>query len=77
MELEQYQREKFLPGKGVSPDDTDYYVFKIGETVSDTTDFETAASQFLKGHAPKEPEKSSSMIRGWSHTGVEMRGKEW
>ena len=29
-ELEQYRREKLLLGKGVNPDDVDYYAFKIG-----------------------------------------------
>lgn len=54
--LEQYRREKFLLSKGVSADDVDYYAFKIGKLVTDTTDFETAAAEYLKDHAPKEPE---------------------
>lgn len=51
-ELEQYKREKFLLGKGVAADDVDYYAFKIGKLVSDTTDFEKAAEQFLKDNPP-------------------------
>lgn len=53
-ELEQARREKLLLGRGVSPDDVDYYAFKIGKLVTDDTDFETAAAQFLRDHAPKE-----------------------
>ena len=51
-ELEQYKREKFLLGKGVAADDVDYYAFKVGKLVSDTTDFEKAAEQFLKDNPP-------------------------
>jgi hypothetical protein len=47
-ELEQYRREKFLLGKGVSADDVDYYSFKIGKMVTDTLTFEQAAETFLK-----------------------------
>lgn len=54
-ELEQYKREKFLLGKGVPTEDVDYYAFKIGKLVTDTTDFEKAAEQFLKEHTPQEP----------------------
>lgn len=49
-ELEQYKREKFLLGKGISTDDVDYYAFKIGKLVDDKTDFETAAENFMKEH---------------------------
>ncbi len=51
-ELEQYRREKFLLGKGVPADDVDYYAFKIGKLVTDATDFEKAAEQFLKDNPP-------------------------
>lgn len=51
-ELEQYRREKFLLGKGVPAEDVDYYAFKIGKLVTDTTDFEKAAEQFLKDAPP-------------------------
>lgn len=51
-ELEQYKREKFLLGKGVSAEDADYYAFKIAKLVTDTVDFETAAEQFLKDNPP-------------------------
>lgn len=50
--LEQYEREKFLLGKGVPADDVDYYAFKIGKLVTDTTDFEKAAEQYLKDNPP-------------------------
>lgn len=62
-ELEQYRREKLLLGRGVSPDDVDYYAFKIGKLVTEDTDFETAAEQYLKDHAPKEPEKPAGTVR--------------
>ena len=48
---------KFLLDKGVPTGDVDYYAFKIGKLVTDTTDFEKAAEQFLKEHAPQEPAK--------------------
>lgn len=51
-ELEQYKREKFLLGKGVSAEDVDYYAFKISKLVTETTDFEKAAEQFLKDNPP-------------------------
>lgn len=51
-ELEQYRREKFLLGKGVPAEDVDYYAFKIGKLVTDNTDFEKAAEQFLKDTPP-------------------------
>ena len=51
-ELDQYKREKFLLDKGVPADDVDYYAFKIGKLVTDTTDFEAAAEQFLKDNPP-------------------------
>lgn len=51
-ELEQHRREKFLLGKGVPAADVDYYAFKIGKLVTDTTDFEKAAEQYLKDTPP-------------------------
>ena len=51
-ELEQYRREKFLLGKGVSAEDVDYYAFKIGKLVTDTVDFEKAAEAYLKDNPP-------------------------
>ena len=50
--VEQFEREKFLLGKGVPADDVDYYAFKIGKLVSDTTDFEKAAEVYLKDNPP-------------------------
>lgn len=58
-ELEQYRRERYLISKGVPAEDVDYYAFKIGKLVTDTTDFETAAAAYLKDHAPKEPEQQA------------------
>lgn len=46
--VEQYEREKTLLGMGVKADDVDYYVFKIGKMVTDTTDFKKAAEHYLK-----------------------------
>lgn len=51
-EIEQYKREKILLGKGIKPDDVDYYAFKIGKMVSETVDFEKAAETYLKEHPP-------------------------
>lgn len=51
-QVEQYEREKFLLCKGVKADDVDYYAFKIGKLVTDTTDFQKAADQYLKDHPP-------------------------
>lgn len=50
--VEQYEREKFLLSKGVPADDVDYYAFKIGKLVTDATDFEKAAIQFLQDNPP-------------------------
>lgn len=50
--VEQYEREKFLLSKGVSADDVDYYAFKIGKLVTDTTDFQKAAEKYLKDNPP-------------------------
>lgn len=50
--IEQYEREKFLLCKGVPIEDVDYYAFKIGKLVTDTTDFEKAAEQYLKDSPP-------------------------
>lgn len=51
-ELEQHKREKFLLSKGVSPDDVDYYVFKISKMVDENTDFEAAAEKVLADQKP-------------------------
>lgn len=51
-ELEQFRREKFLLGKGVSAEDVDYYAYKIGKQVTDTVDFEKAAEAYLKENPP-------------------------
>ena len=56
--IEQYEREKFLQGKGVPADDLDYYVFKIGRMVTEDVTFEKAAEKFLAEKAP-----SASAIR--------------
>lgn len=61
--IEQYEREKFLLGKGVPAGDVDYYAFKIGKLVSDTVDFEKAAEQYLKDHAPRANEEPSGIMR--------------
>lgn len=50
--VEQFEREKFLLGKGVPADDVDYYAFKIGKLVTDTTDFQKAAEAYLKDNPP-------------------------
>ena len=50
--VEQFEREKFLLGKGVPAEDVDYYAFKIGKLVTDTTDFQKAAEGYLKDNPP-------------------------
>lgn len=52
-ELEQLKRERLLLSKGISADDVDYYVFKIGKLVTDEKTFEQAADEYLKGSKPK------------------------
>ena len=47
-EIEALKREKLLLGKGVAPDDLDYYAFKIGKLVTDDLTFEQAAAQFFR-----------------------------
>lgn len=51
-EIEQNHREKFLVSKGVSPEDVDYYSYKIGKMVTDELTFEKAAEQFLEDKKP-------------------------
>lgn len=51
--VEQYEREKFLRGKGVPEADLDYYAFKIGQLVTKEKTFEAAASDYLKDHKPQ------------------------
>lgn len=50
--VEQFEREKFLLSKGVKAEDVDYYAFKIGKLVTETTDFEKAAEIYLKENPP-------------------------
>lgn len=52
--VEQYEREKFLTGKGVPAEDVDYYSFKIGKLVTDSKTFEQAAEEFLKENNPSK-----------------------
>ena len=52
-ELEQLRRERMLIQRGVSPDDVDYYAYKIGKMVNDTTSFEKAADAFLRQREEK------------------------
>ena len=47
----QLERERSLLTQGVSEEDLDYYVFKIGKLVSEEKDFEAAAKEFLKQRA--------------------------
>ena len=54
-DAEQLRRERFLLLKGVPEDDLDYFVFKIDKLVNDETDFETAATAFLKQREKKPP----------------------
>lgn len=54
-DLTQYQREKLLLDKGVSPDEAEFYAFKIGKLVTDGLPFEKAAESFLKEKASGGP----------------------
>ena len=54
-DAEQLRRERFLLLKGVPEEDLDYCVFKIDKLVNDETDFETAATAFLKQREKKPP----------------------
>ncbi len=54
-DAEQLRRERFLLLKGVAEDDLDYFVFKIDKLVNDETDFESAATAFLKQREKKPP----------------------
>ena len=54
-DAEQLRRERFLLLKGVAEDDLDYFVFKIDKLVNDETDFETAATAYLKQREKKPP----------------------
>lgn len=51
-ELEQARRERTLIARGVPSDDVDYYAYKIGKLVSETTTFEQAAENFMREHPP-------------------------
>lgn len=62
-ELTQYKREKLLLDKGISPEDVDYYAFKIGKLVTDELPFEKAAIQYLEAHSPKRPDPSASAMQ--------------
>lgn len=57
--ITQYEREKYLTGKGVEADDLDYYCFKIGQLVTDKVDFESAADKFFKDHKPRSVRMST------------------
>jgi len=58
--IEQYEREKVLTAKGVSADDLDYYLFKVGQKVNDTVTFEQAADEFLSEHKPNNSVRVST-----------------
>ena len=49
--MTQLERERALLAQGVSEEDLDYYVFKIGKLVTGEKDFDTAAKEFLKQQA--------------------------
>lgn len=51
--VEQFEREKYLRGKGVPEADLDYYAFKIGQLVTKDKTFEAAAGDYLKEHKPQ------------------------
>ena len=52
-EMEMTRRENYLLRQGISPDDVDYYVYKISKSMDGETDFEDAAKEFLKSHNKK------------------------
>ena len=51
--VEQYEHEKIMLGKGVAPEDVDYYVFKAEQLVSDSKSFEQAAEEFINSRKPQ------------------------
>lgn len=48
----QFERERYLTGKGVSEDDLDYFTYKIGQSIGEGEDFNTAAERFFTEHKP-------------------------
>lgn len=72
-ELEQYKRERLLLQKGVPPGDVDYYAFKIGKLVDDSTPFEKAAEGFLQEHTPEKPGPAATPMR--VDLGAPLNGK--
>lgn len=51
-ERDAYKQQLYLLQKGISPEDVDYYAYKIGKMVTDDTSFEDAAETFLKKQKP-------------------------
>lgn len=62
--LEQYEREKYLNSKGVSSEDLDYYVFKIGKLVTADKTFEEAADEYLEANGKKGVRVETSAALG-------------
>ena len=51
-QIDTYNHEKFLSGKGVPADMLEFYAFKIGKLVDDKKNFEQAAEEYLKENPP-------------------------
>lgn len=68
----QLERERALLAQGVSEEDLDYYVFKIGKLVTGEKDFDTAAKEFLKQQAAAR-RASAPRSTGASLTGQALK----
>lgn len=51
-QVDAYEHEKYLAGKGVPADMLEFYAFKIGKLVTDKKTFEQAAEEFIKENPP-------------------------
>lgn len=51
-QIDAFNHEKFLSGKGVPSDMLEFYAFKIAKLVDDKKTFEQAAEEFLKENPP-------------------------
>lgn len=46
--VQEYEREKYLLGKGVPAEEVDYYAFRAGQLVSESKTFEQAVEEVIK-----------------------------
>ena len=65
-QITRMQNERYLLSRGVSEDDLDYYLFKVGQTEGAKDDFKKAARDFIKAHPIKRTTVSSGAELGGS-----------